>query len=159
MNEDVRIETYGPMELMGVVLYGNPKKVQFHTAWEHFGKLANDLSIPLIGKNLYGIQIYPPWFPSRFEITYMASIEKEPGFEVPIRMLTKTIPRCKYVVQKVVGGVDGIDQVIRYLYKEYMPKNKLTVAMPLDFEKYCNVENQNAFSGNIEVWIPIDGHM
>jgi predicted transcriptional regulator YdeE len=157
MNQNTRIEICGPLELMGVALYGDPKKIQFESAWEYFGKVADEASISRIGKNLYGLQIYPPWFPKRFEFTYMACIEKDRGMEVPIRMITKTIPRCNYVVQKVAGGVCNIDQALLYLYKDYIPKNGFIVAMPLDFEKYCNVVGHDLGTENIEVWIPIVG--
>jgi predicted transcriptional regulator YdeE len=155
MNRETRIETCGPLELMGVTLYGNPEKTHFCNAWEHFGKVADEASISRIGKNLYGLQIYPPWFPKKFELTYIAGIEKERGIEVPIRMITKTLPGCKYVVQEVSGGVENIDQTLRYLYKVYIPKNGFSVAMPLDFEKYCNVKDHNTHTDIIEVWVPI----
>ncbi len=155
MNDRTRIETCGPLELMGVALCGNPATTQFHNAWEHFGKVADESSISRIGKNLYGLQIYPPWFPEKFEITYMACIERERGMEVPIRMVTKTVPRCTYVVQKVVGGIDGIDRSLEYLYKDYFPKNGLKAAMPFDFEKYYNVRSQESTTDEIEVWVPI----
>jgi predicted transcriptional regulator YdeE len=155
MNNLTRIETCGPLELMGVALYGNPAVTQFHDAWQHFGKVADELSLTRIGKNLYGLQIYPPWFPQRFEITYIASIERERGMKVPIWMVTKTLPQCTYVVQNVVGGVDGIDRALEYLYKEYIPKNGLKPAMPFDFEKYCNLKSHDSTTDEIEVWVPI----
>jgi len=155
MKNEARIEKIGPLELIGVVLYGDPKIVQFHTSWDHFGRIVKDLSLSIIGKNLYGLQIYPPWFPSRFEITYMASMEKDFKMDVPIRMISKLIPPCTYVVQKVDGGINRIDKTLRYLYEDYIPKNNLTVCYPFDFEKYCNIENQDTFFGNIELWIPI----
>jgi predicted transcriptional regulator YdeE len=156
MNQPTRIESFGPLDLMGVALYGNPAKVHFHDAWVHFGKVADELTISRIGKDLYGLQVYPPTFPATFEFTYMASIEKDRGIDVPIRMLMKSLPRCSYVVQKVVGSVDGIDQALQYLYKEYIPAKGLKIAMPFDFEKYCNVRNQDHFAGDIEVWVPIE---
>jgi predicted transcriptional regulator YdeE len=155
MKKEVRIEQIGPLELIGVVQYGDPKIVQFHTSWDHFGKIVRDLSLSIIGKDLYGLQIYPPWFPSRFEITYMASMEKENKMDVPIRMLSKLIPQSTYVVQKVDGGINGIDKTLRYLYEDYIPKNKFIFCYPFDFEKYCNIENQDAFFGDIELWVPI----
>lgn len=142
-----------------VALFGIPDNVQFHDAWVHFGQIADELSISRIGKTLYGLQVYPPTFPAKFEFTYMACNEKVPDIEVPIRMLTKTIPRCTYVVQRVVGGVDVIALALQYIYREYIPKNGLKVAMPLDFENYPSIKNQGAFDGDIEVWVPIDGHM
>lgn len=156
MDNEVRIEHFGPLELMGVVQYGDPRIVQFHTAWEHFGKIVKDLSITLIGKDLYGLQIYSPWFPARFEITYLAGMQKEGLLDVPIRMFTKSIPPCNYVVQNVEGGINGIDRTLRYLYEYYIPKNKFVVAYPFDFEKYCTIEHPDEFSGDIEIWIPVE---
>jgi hypothetical protein len=46
-------------------------------------------------------------FPERFEITYMAGMEREPGVHVPIRLISKSLPRHRYIVQKVDGGVEG----------------------------------------------------
>jgi len=155
MNQKPRIVTIGPVELVGVALFGNPETTSFHKAWEYFGTIADDASISRIGKDIYGLQIYHPMFPSKFELTYMACIEKKPNMNMPIRMLSKTIPQCKYVVQKVEGGVMGIDDALIYLYKDYIPNNGLSVAMPLDFEKYCNIKDHESMPDEIEIWVPI----
>jgi len=98
VNQQTRIETFGPVELLGVSLFGNPETTSFHKAWEFFGTIADDASISRIGKDMYGLQIYHPMFPQKFELIYMACIEKEPNMDVPIRMLSKRIPKCKYIV-------------------------------------------------------------
>jgi predicted transcriptional regulator YdeE len=147
MTQPARLETFGPIELMGVVLYGDPANVQFHDAWVHFGMVADEANLSRADKSVYGLQIYPPWFPERFEITYMACMERESGVHVPIRMISKSLPRYRYIVQEVDGGVDGIDRALEYLYREYLPKSGMKRAQPFDFEKYCY--------GAIEVWIPI----
>ncbi|KAA3615367.1 MAG: hypothetical protein DWQ05_13500 [Calditrichaeota bacterium] len=68
---------------------------------------------------------------------------------VPMRMLSKRVPGSKYAVQKVEGGVNGIDDALIYLYKNYIPKNGLSVAMPIDFEKYCNVKDNESLPEEI----------
>jgi len=155
MNQKTRIETFGPVEFIGVALFGNPETTQFHAAWEYFGALADDEKISRIGKDIYGLQMYHPMFPKKFELTYMACIEKEPSMDLPIRMLYKILPACKYAVQKVDGGVAGIDDALIYLYREYIPKNGLCVAMPIDFEKYCNVKDHESVPDEIEIWVPV----
>jgi predicted transcriptional regulator YdeE len=155
MNKIVRFETLGPLDLIGTPIYANPDKVPFHLAWELFGKIADDASISRTGKDLYGLQIYPPWFREKHEIIYMACIEKQTNTETPIRMLSKTLPKCKYVVQTVDGGINGIDQTLKNLYEDFIPNNGLKIAMPFDFEKYCNIDNHNSFSNHIEIWVPI----
>lgn len=85
----------------------------------------------------------------------MASILKEPDMDVPIRMLSKTIPKCTFAVHKVEGGVAGIDDALKYLYQEYIPKSGLRIALPIDFEKYCNVEDHESVPDEIEVWVPV----
>lgn len=155
MNQQPRIETFGPIELIGVALFGNPKTTSFHSAWEFFGTIADDSSISRIGKDMYGLQIYHPMFPEKFELTYMACVEKEPNIDIPIRMLSKRIPKCKYVVQKVEGGVMEFDDALIYLYQTYIPKNGFSIAMPIDFEKYCNVKNNESIPDDLEIWIPI----
>jgi predicted transcriptional regulator YdeE len=155
MNNSVRFETIGPIDLMGVVIYGNPDIVPFHQAWEHFGKIADEASISRIGKDLFGLQIYSPWFEEKHEITYMACIEKPVNFQIPIRLLSKTLPRCKYVIQKVEGGINGIDQNLKFLYEDYIPNNGLKIAFPYDFEKYCDIDSHDSLSNQIEIWVPI----
>jgi len=59
-------------------------------------------------------------------------------------------------IQKVEGGVKGIDEALIYLYKDYIPKNGLCVAMPIDFEKYCNVQDHESCPDEIEIWVPIE---
>jgi predicted transcriptional regulator YdeE len=156
MNKDTRIETFGPVDLMGVALFGNPEVASFQSAWQYFGEIADEASISRIGKDIYGLQLYHPEFPNKFEMTYMACMEKEYNLEVPIRMLSKKLQKCRYAVQKVEGGVDGIDEVLIYLYREYIPKNKLKVALPFDFEKYCNVQEHESIPDNIEIWVPVE---
>jgi predicted transcriptional regulator YdeE len=155
MKQKTRIETFGPVEFVGVALFGNPETNSFHSAWEFFGTLADDASISRIGKDIYGLQMYHPKFPKIFELTYMACIEKEPNMDVPIRMLSKIVPKCKYAVQKVEGGVTAIDDALIYLYQDYIPKNGFSIAMPIDFEKYCNVKDPESIPDDIEIWVPI----
>jgi len=87
MNQKTRIEIFGPVEFIGVALFGNPETTAFHTAWDYFGVCADDASISRIGKDIYGLQLYHPGFPKKFELSYMACIEKEVDMDVPIRML------------------------------------------------------------------------
>ncbi len=155
MSAETRIETCGPMNFVGVALYGNPELSSFSSAWDLFGTVADDAGISRIGKDIYGLQIYHPEFPRRFELTYMACVRREPGMDVPIRMIVKSLPRCRYAVQIVDGGVTGIDQALVYLYREYIPENDLRVAMPVDFERYCDVQSYNAIPNDIEIWVPI----
>jgi len=93
---ETRVEYLEALEFIGVTLYGNPQKVEFSSAWEHFGKVADDADISRIGRDLYGLQIYSPWFPKRFEMTYMVSIERGELAKIPLRMVAKTIPRSKH---------------------------------------------------------------
>lgn len=155
MNQKTRTEIFGPVEFIGVALFGNPKTTSFQYAWEFFGEIADDASISRIGKDLYGLQMYHPMFPKKFELSYMACIVKEPGMNVPIRMLSKIIPRCKYAVQKVEGGAKGIDDALVYLYQNYIPNNGLSVAMPVDFEKYCSIKDHESMPDEIEIWVPV----
>ena len=142
MSTQTRIETRSSMEFVGVALHGNPESGFLSEAWDLFGAVADDAGISRIGKDIYGLQIYHPDFPKRFELTYMACIKKEPEMDVPVGMLMKSLPQCRYAVQKVAGGVSGIDDVLMYLYRDFIPKSGLRVAMPIDFEKYCNVKNK-----------------
>ena len=155
MNKKTRIEIFGPAEFMGVALFSNPETTSFHAAWNYFGELADEARISRISKDIYGVQMYHPMFPKKFELSYMACIVKEPDMDVPIRMLSKKIPKSKYVIQKVEGGISGIDDALIYLYQDYIPKNALKIAMPIDFEKYCNVKNHESGPDEIEIWVPI----
>lgn len=109
MNQNTRIETLGPIEFIGITLFGNPETTSFHSAWEYFGTIADDASISRIGQDLYGLQIYHPVFSKIFKLSYMAYIEKKNNMEIPIRMFSKILKESKYVVQKVEGGIRGID--------------------------------------------------
>ena len=88
-------------------------------------------------------------------MTYIASIKMSDLVEVPLRMVVKTIPASRYVVQKVIGGINKIDGTIMDLYQDYIPKNNYSVAIPIDFEKYCNVQNHESDPDDIEFWVPI----
>ncbi len=155
MKNETRIEEIGPIELMGVAVYGNPEITSFHKAWEYFGAVADEASISRINKDIYGLQLYHPAFPKTFEMTYMACMMREEDFTVPIRMMSKVIPRSKYVVQGVIGGVDGIDEVLMYLYQKFIPENGFSIAYPYDIEKYCNVLDHSSVPEKIEIWVPV----
>ena len=155
MNRQTRIETFGPIEFIGVALFGNPETTSFHSAWQYFGEIADDASISRVGKDLYGLQLYHPMFPKKFELLYMACIKKEPGMNVPIRMLSKIIPRCKYAVQIVESGIKGIDDALVHLYKDYIPNSGLSIALPFDFEKYCSTRDHESMPDEIEIWVPV----
>jgi predicted transcriptional regulator YdeE len=155
MSEEVRIETLGPIEFVGVILYGDPESDPSDRAWSLFGEVADEASISRIGKDVYGLRIYPPKFPGKLEWSYMACIPKETDMDTPIRMVSKSLPESKYVVRRVVGGASGIDDAILNLYQDYIPNNGLQVAMPVDFEKYCNVTSHEKVPDVIEIWVPI----
>ncbi len=87
---------------------------------------------------------------------YIACLQNEPEMDVPIRMISKSLPESRYAVQRVEGGVRGVDQALTYLCKDYIPTNDLRVAMPIDFEKYCNVQDHDSCSDDIEVWVPVE---
>ncbi|MBN1940209.1 MAG: GyrI-like domain-containing protein, partial [Candidatus Aminicenantes bacterium] len=90
------------------------------------------------------------------EWSYMACLLKEPDTDIPIRMVSKTLPECTYAVRRAVGGAIGIDDAILYLYQDFIPNNGLRVAMPVDFEKYCNVTDHKKIPDVIEIWVPIE---
>ena len=60
MSEEVRIETLGPIEFVGVALFGDPESEPSDGAWSLFGEVADEASISRIGENIYGLRIYPP---------------------------------------------------------------------------------------------------
>ena len=94
MTAEPSIESLGPIEFIGIACHGNPATADFHDAWQLFGKVADEASISRIGRDVYGLQIYDPGFPKRFELTYMACVIREPGMSVPIRLISKRVPRC-----------------------------------------------------------------
>ncbi len=155
MGVETRIEMCGPMEFVGVAVHGDTKSGPEDKAWGLFGAVANEASISRVGRDIYGLHIYHPRFPNPPELTYVACLIKEPGMEVPIRMITKSVPECRYAVQKSVGGLIGIDDAIMHLYQDYIPNHGLQVALPFDFEKYCNVEDHDKVPEDIEIWVPI----
>ena len=79
MNRDPRIEAFGPIELMGVIVQGTIESGPEDRAWGLFGATANEASISRVGKDIYGLHIYHPRFPKPSELMYMACMEKEPG--------------------------------------------------------------------------------
>lgn len=56
----------------------------------------------------------------------------------------------------MVGGINGIDEAIEYLYRDYIPQHGYRVKMPIDFEKYCQVHSHTFEPDEIEVWVPIE---
>jgi predicted transcriptional regulator YdeE len=155
MSAQIRIEEFGPVEFIGVALYGNPEKTPFHAAWDLFGAVADDAGLSRIGKDLYGLQIYHPDFPRRFELTYLACIRREPGMDTPARMINKTMPRCRYAVRRVEEGLPGVDRALRLLYEEDIPGNGLRVVLPIDFERYLEVVSHDQVPHELELWVPV----
>jgi len=155
MGAETRIERCGPMELVGVAVHGDTQSGPEDRAWGLFGATANEASVSRVGKDIFGLHIYHPRFPNPPELTYVACLVKKPGMEVPIRMIAKSLPECRYAVQKAVGGIMGIGEAFASLYEDYIPSHDLQVAMPIDFEKYCNVESHDKVPEDIEVWVPI----
>ncbi len=156
MSEDTRIETSDAIDFLGVAITGDINATPCCSAWKYFGQIAGDASISRVGKDIYGLRLYHPQFPKVFERTYMACITKESGMDVPIRMIEKRLPAARYAVQKAENGVSGIDQALIYLYQDFIPKNGLRVVMPIDFEKYCNVQDHESVPDDIEIWVPVE---
>lgn len=76
--------------------------------------------------------------------------------DVQTRMIAESSPESRYAVQEVEGGMTGIDKALIYLYKDYIPKSGLRVAMPIDFERYCNVQDHESYPDDIEIWVPVE---
>lgn len=152
---DTRIESSGPSEFVGVAVYGDPGGDIADCAWKLFGEVADDAGISRVGRDIFGLQIYHPGFPEHSLLTYMACVKKPSDMAVPARMVAKSLPACEYVVATVGGGVADIDTTLIYLYREYVPKNGLRVAMPIDFERYLNVRDHESLPDHLELWVPV----
>jgi len=48
----------------------------------------------------------------------------------------------------------GKDELL-YLYRDFIPRHGYQVALPIDLEKYCNVQDHERCPDQIEVWVPI----
>jgi len=156
MATGARIETHGPMEFIGVAMYGDLNSESEDRAWGLFEAVAQEEAVSRVWKSIYGLHIYHPRFPDRFDLTYMACVAREPSMGMPVGMLSKSLPECRYAVQKAVGGVKGIRYAYIRLYEEYIPSHGLQAAMPIDFEKYCNVGDRETAPDDIEIWVPIE---
>ncbi|MBI4880262.1 MAG: hypothetical protein HY812_11480 [Planctomycetes bacterium] len=100
------------MEFIGLTVYGKPLATDLRSAWEPFREVADEASIPKIGRDVCGLQMQHGRLPAGRELTYMACLLRERSMATPMRMISKLAPECGYAVRRVKGGVAGGDEVI-----------------------------------------------
>jgi AraC family transcriptional regulator len=77
------------------------------------------------------------------EFTYMIGVEVNSLEQIPDNMVGRRIPEARYAVFTAKGPVvRSVQDMIRYIYGEWLPKSEYTLAETPDFELYDERFNQ-----------------
>lgn len=90
------------------------------------------------------------------KVFYYISIPKKDV--IPNGFTEKDIYKSKYLKVKHVGNMNKLDNTIKYIYNEIIPKNNIKVQNKefIYFEKYDYKFHWNRVDSIIEIYIPIE---
>ncbi len=155
-----RMETKGPVNLVGLVYYGDNKNWEIPKLWEEFipsmGKIPNALP----GGEAYGVCFYSGNFSKTGLFYYLAALPVLSLENIPMEMVGKTLPASDYAVFTHSGALVGESKTIRdtygYAYGTWLPRSGFENPFGFDFEFYGERFHGNQDpNSEIEVWIPI----
>jgi AraC family transcriptional regulator len=91
---------------------------------------------------------------SEDRFSYLICSEVENMNDVPEGFVSKTIPKAKYAVFSITGGVAEIQRGVESIYKNWVSNTSYELASGPNFEKYGENWEGKAES-EMEIWIPI----
>lgn len=121
--------------------------------WQSFAPYIG--SIPgQVGEATYGISHGSDGAGS-FE--YLCGVEVSGFSAVPPDLARLRIPERRYAVFTHRGPVSTLRSTVHTLWNSYLPKAGLEVADAPDFERYDDRFDPGNGSGEVEIWIPVEG--
>jgi len=144
------------MTLVGMVYFGDPTSGEFAKTWDRFMKLNVNIPERINQTEWLGLEFYTEDFWQNHKWFYMACGETKNLDDIPMSLVGKRIPACKYAVFTVKGGLKKLGEGFRYAYDTWLPTSGYEIAHPFDYEFY----QDGRFKGDeedseIDIYIPI----
>jgi AraC family transcriptional regulator len=114
----------------------------------HIGNTKNELSGPA-----YGVKLNPD--NDGFE--YLAGVRVSSFDGLPAEFRTARIPAATYAIFVHRGDISTIRNTLHAIWDHYLPQSGLRLADSPEFESYGPSFNTVTGSGEVEIFIPIEG--
>lgn len=115
--------------------------------WNEFTARKEEVKCTTTTEYLLGLCEYMPNITDDSEFTYIASIEVDHFNNVPIQMITKTIPPSKYAVFTHVGPMDGLKDTYNFIHGAWLSSTTYELAELDTIECY--------YSDKFDIYIPL----
>ena len=86
---------------------------------------------------------------------YLAAVPTEPGAEPPVDMVSKVVPAARYAVFTHKGKLDGLQETLRYIWGEWLPRSEYDPAGTPDFELYDERFELDSEESALDLYIPV----
>lgn len=70
------------------------------------------------------------------EFTYYAGFPRPEGVETPQELEAMTVPPAEYAVYKIVGSLEGLPELIREFYEDWLPNSEYKPGGDYEMEVY-----------------------
>ncbi len=141
------------MEMAGIATFGGPPSGLFPALWSNFPANVDNQPGLSTQPYCYGVELYPPGFPKKFEFTYVAAGQVVDASKLPFHLLRFSVPAGQYAVFRVPGNIAEavkiIGQAFRYAYDQWLPNSGYKMPVSLDLERY------NSQKGTVEILLPV----
>ena len=157
METQPRIVDKPEIILVGMVYYGDPAGNEFGKNWDRFFKYAPLISSRVNEGQSYGLEFYTEDLEKDHKWFYMSAFETSSLDAIPLELVGKRLPACKYAVFTVKGGIKNIGDTFMYAYGTWIPNSAYQVAHRYDFELYeeGRFMGTEAEESEIDLYIPI----
>ncbi len=128
--------------------------------WGKFGKRIPEITSPF-GSRSYGLMLQNPELPSGTPFNYIAAIQIIEKGEIPQGMTLVEVPAARYLVLTHRGPLDGISDVYKHFWGQWLPSSLYeydggTLTGKYEFEFYDQRYTQpNDPNSEIDVYFPI----
>lgn len=142
------------MEVAGIATFGSPEGGLFAKLWSNFPTVVDHQPGLKASNYCYGVELYPPGFPKKWEWTYLCACPVEDPAKLPQHLVRVPIPAGTFAVFTVPGddipqALNNLKQVFGYAYKQWLPNSEYVTSASIDLERY------DSKAKTVEILIPV----
>ncbi|MCG8453651.1 MAG: AraC family transcriptional regulator [Spirochaetales bacterium] len=155
-NHSPELITKGPLNLIGLPLYGHPDQLKdFSKPWETLFSHKDSIPSRVVPERYYQVQY---WLPDQEsdELFFLFALEGLNLQNVPLQFTTKQLPEQLYLRFFHHGPSHKVGKTYEYIYQSYLPETDYKLSAFFNFEYYpphfTSPHDEYAVS---EIYIPV----
>lgn len=151
----VKIVEKEALTVIGLSCFTTLKENQIPQLWERFNQRKEEIQQRINQHIALGISEFNP-NPHDRPFTYLACVPVKKVISIPKGMVTKTIPKMKYVVATHKGSLKTLGETFDDIHAVWLPRSNYQPAEVPDFELYderfLGADHEQS---EVDVYIPI----